>query len=427
MSYTLLAENTTKRYLRVELRTTLALDNPEICFYDEDPVSTSRLHSLIVHDKRGKELEFRRIRHGAWRITASKGTVVCISYVLHAFVMSPTETYVSGDTWIINPKSSLMILEGLKDTSPTLTLSSTDTNITFVSKKEIQSDIEGYTVSFESMNEMYQTWIMGGSGISTHTLKKLTESQGSKVYIKGDTGSLDLEKICQSISIHFNGDELKLDTSIFVYIVPGHIEKRALEYGEQHGLHNSFIVIPTSDHLETELREKIMYSILYNMFSIASLHLEGIIVPWFVEGFSHWSMMQGMKDIWTKEEYRLRVERCYIRTFSLDRELKETVLDSGYNKTSTHSRDAGSVLCHQLSILCKEKGTRWENITEIENKGTIMDTISSCYSGDLVWLWSLSLESSDLSGWLEVSKRYIALDGWKLECPKRGPVKVLYA
>ena len=121
-------------------------------FYNEDPVFTSRLHSLIVHDKKGKQLEVRRIRHGAWKIESSKGTVVCITYVLHVFVMSPTETYVSGDTWIINPKSSLMTLEGLKDINPTITLSSTYTDVSFVSQKEIQSDIEGYTVSFESIH-----------------------------------------------------------------------------------------------------------------------------------------------------------------------------------------------------------------------------------------------------------------------------------
>jgi hypothetical protein len=421
MNYTLLAENTTKRHLRVELRATLALNNPELCFYEEDHVSTSRLHSLIVHDKRGKELEIRRIRHGAWRITAQKGTFVCISYLLHAFVMAPTETYVSRDTWIINPKSSLMTLEGMKETSPIVTLSSTDINVTFASQKEVQSDIEGYTLSFESTDEMYHTLIMGGSGISTYNLKN------TKITIKGDIESLDLEKLYQSIESQFDGNELDTNASILVYIVPGHIEKRALEYGEQHVLNNTFIILPTSDRLEIELKEKIIYSIYYHMYSRISLYKEGRIVPWFVEGFSNWNAIQKMKSIWTKEEYRLRVERCYIRTFSLDRELRETVLDSGYNKTSTLSRDAGSVLCHQLSILCKEKENKRGPMIDIESKHSITESIGSYYSGDLIWLWSLSLYSSDLSGWLEVCKQYILIDGWTLECPKRGPIKVIYA
>jgi hypothetical protein len=420
MNYTLVAENTTKRHLRVELRATLTVDRPELCFYEEDLVATSRLHSLMVHDKRGKEIEVRRIRHGAWKLEATKGTVVCITYVLHAFVMSPTETYVSADTWIINPKSSLMSLEGLKESRPTITLSSSDSSIKFVSQQEIQSDLEGYTSSFESMHEMYHTSIMGGTDIREYMIKEV------KVGVKGEIGSLDMAKICKSIEERFKRNELDAKVSILIYIVPGHIEKRALEYGEEHGLCNSFMIIPTSERLEMELMEKLIYSIYSHVYSRISLAKETQIVPWFVQGFSHWNTIQQMKQIWSKEEYRLRVERCYIRTFSLERELKETVLDSGYNHTSTLSRDAGAVLCHQLSILFKETGIQCDQMENESNKTKITDEIGSSYPGDLVWLWSLSLYSKDLSGWLEVCKQYIALDGWKLECPKRGPVKVTY-
>ena len=280
---------------------------------------------------------------------------------------------------------------------------------------------------------------MGGTNIETYTLVsgreceignscQLTEDirDKSKITFKGEIGLLDLKHICKSIEERFDEKELDENISIVVYIVPGHIEKRALEYGEQHGLRNSYIVIPTSSNLEIELREKIIYSIYYHLYSKISLSKEGMVLPWFVHGFSHWNTIQQMKSVWSKEEYRLRVERCYIRTFSLDRELKETILDSGYNQTSTLSRDAGAVLCHQLSILFKERGKKWEYMMDTVCKNSIIDAIESCYSGDLVWLWSLSLYSSDLSGWLEVCKRYISIDGWKLECPKRGPVKVTY-
>jgi hypothetical protein len=415
MNYTLVAENTTKRHLRVEVRATVTIDHPELYFYEEDPVATSRLHSLSVHDKRGKEIEIKRIRHGAWKLEAIKGTNVCITYVLHAFVMSPTETYVSADTWIVNPKSSLMSVEGLKDSHPTITLSSSDTNFIFASKKEIQSDLEGYAASFNTMDEMYRTTIMGGTYMNTYTMKEV------KINLKGEIGSVDISTLCKTLEKRFEANKLDSKISILLYIVPGHIEKRALVYGEEHGLYNSFMIIPTSDILEKELMEKIIYSIEYHYYANISLSIEKKMVPWFVEGFSQWNTIQQMKSIWTKEEYRLRVERCYIRTFSLDRELKETVIDSGHNKTSTLSRDAGSVLCHQLSILFKGQDLQWEPFNN-----SMTETIGSCYSGDLKWLWSLSLYAKDLSGWLEVCKRYVRMDGWKLECPKRGPVKVIY-
>jgi hypothetical protein len=423
MNYTLVAENTTKRHLRVELRTCLLLNNPHLWFYKEDRTATSRLHSIKVHDKRGKEIEIRRVRHGAWMIHAQKGTIVCINYILHAFAVSPTETYVSRDTWIINPKSSLMTIEGIDNIEPIVTLSSPSDTI-FISQKKIQSDIEGFVVLYKSMEELYDTPILGGTGIKLHSIGS------SNIVVKGEIDTIDITQICNMLMDIIEPKVLEQVITIIIYLTPGHIEKRALEYGEVHGSCTSFIILPTSKQIDYEIREKIIYSLYYHYYLKLSLSIEGILVPWFVEGFSYWNMIQKMKSIWSKEEYRLRIERCYIRTFSLEREINETVIDSGYNDTSSLSQDAGSVLCHQLNILFRLKDIQWDSVisTDINavSSNKITNMIETYYSGDLIWLWSISLHTKHLLGWLDVCKKYITIDNWILESPKRGPLKILY-
>jgi hypothetical protein len=418
MNYTLLAENTTKRYLRVELRAALPTNNPRLYFYREDKVATSRLHSLAVHDKKGKELDIRRVSHGVWMIQSQKDTNVCISYVLHTFVMSPRETYVSADTWIINPKTSLITIEGMESSALSITLSSSEN--TFVSQKDITTDIEGLTLSYNTIEELYDTPLLGGKEFSVFSIGS------SRLAIKGQTCVLDIGNICKKIEDLVDPEILNESNFLLMYLVSGHIDKKGLEYGEEHGIHSSVIIIPTTENLENEVKEKIIYSLHVHYYSKLSLSIEGILVPWFVKGFSYWNMIEKMKSEWTKEEYRLRVEQCYIRTFSLERELNETVTDSGYNEESTLSRDAGAVLLHQLNILFQIKGIKRNLTSESRTSDKLTHWIESNYSGDLTWLWSLSLHSKELGGWLNTSKKYISREGWRLECPKRGPVKVLY-
>ncbi len=419
MNYTLIAENTTKRHLRVEIRLSLTVDNPEWFFIEENPVFTSRLYSLVGHDKRNKEICIERIRNGAWKILALKGTNICITYVLHSFVMSPEETYLSGDTWIINPKSALMVLSGLQAIRPTITLSASD--MAFYCDKEIRHDIDGTTVAFDSFDEMWDYPMMGGLQILEFCIHKY------RVVVKGEVDLIkaDIETICKTIETQLT--DLYHKGTIMLYIVPGHIEKRALEYGEHQRKSSCFGVIPTGPSLETELKEKIIYSIYQIELQQESIEYKGRC-EWFLQGFAYERMIQTMKTWWSKEEYRLRVERCFIRTFSMERSLLESMIDAGYHKSSTYARDAGTVLCFLLRILFTQKGYNW-SWTSSQDKMSLsflLNEIETNYQNDLRWLWSLSLHTKETTGWLEVCKTYLPLVGFVIEVPKRGPIKVLY-
>jgi predicted metalloprotease with PDZ domain len=211
MNYTILEEDCSKRLFRVELRVSPSQDNPELFFYQEQPLYTSRLCSIQVHDAKGNEVQYSRIRNYGWRIHCPKDKLICISYLLHCFVMSPEECYISEETWVINPKSLCLLITGWELNSPSLNISSANWNMIY-SGMGFEHGIDGLTATFATFDHLFQYPMLLGKDIVT---KKIDQCS---IVVKGEIVEPMITQIVEPL-LSCMKDNIPLSTLI-MYIVP---------------------------------------------------------------------------------------------------------------------------------------------------------------------------------------------------------------
>ena len=427
MNYTIYSHNSASRLLQIDYRFKTNSSISLISFYNKNPLFTSRLTSITAHDSKGKELELNRSSPYEWTLVSTNKCNVCISYIIHAFFMDPKETYSSGDTWIINPQSCFMHAKDINDPCDLIFILP-DENFKISSNKDYIDDIEGKIFNFENYNKMLEYPIM----IGLNTITLISDKLYITTHIKGLLSDNEKEQIQNTINnieqwILETDISISIPVTILLYIVPKEIETKGLNYGISSYESSTLIISPSENkQLQNDLIESIIkHTLPYN-------YDDNML--FFREGFNRLKYMKYYKTILSTEDYRLKLEKSYIRTFCLKQEINENILDSSIsnltrnsNLLTTYPIDKGFVICQMIDILLSRKNENiLHHLHHLNSKDNLnISTINNIFKENIDWFWNLAIHSKQNDGFLSICKSLILDLNYNLEQPKKGPVKLL--
>jgi hypothetical protein len=417
MNYTFIPISSTERLLNIKTKWSLTPNSiVEIkCptwipsrYKQEDYESAIR--QLDIMNKRSFLLEYEKIKANTWKVKVPSDGIILISYTIHAFWMSPWNSYISGDTWLIQPGSICLYCQELLNEPCSITLNVPET-FTISSYKEVVNDIEGRYIKFESYHEMINNPILAGNDLII---------SDKNVVWKGQSDYITKELISQFDEL-LEKSEILHDHHYMIYVIGKNSSMRALTLGTSSHSSNSISIIQ-----EQESQQNFLYELLIESskayYSTKSLYLTDYTNPYYnkymfiQEGLRLYLGLCTLKDILPKEYYRTKLEQYLLRNFSTKHLhiIPQTILNDSIDIWKHgEARDKGFLIWYILHTYIKDdniklisKNIEYHfNLEKIINDfvdpdvGTILlKTILTTTTQELLYKWlELSLSKDNFS------------------------------
>ena len=328
MNYTLIPISTSERLLNIKTKwkltpnSTVEIKCPTWIssrYKQEDYESAIR--QLVIMNKRSFLLEYEKVEANIWKVQVPSDGFIFINYTIHAFWMSPWNSYMSGDTWLIQPGSICLYCEELLNKPCSITLSVPET-FTISSCKDVVNDIEGRVVSFDSYHEMVNNPILAGNDLVI---------SDKKVVWKGQSEYITKELISQFDDL-LEKSQILLKHHYMIYVIGKNSSMRAITLGTSSHLSNSISIVQEQENQQLFLHELLIEcsKAYYTKKNIEftdytkAYYNKNIFIQ---EGIRLYLGLCTLKNILPREYYRTKLEQYLLRNFSTKHLIKQTILN----------------------------------------------------------------------------------------------------
>jgi hypothetical protein len=331
--------------------------------------SPSGVTSFGAYDKRGFSLDWKRISEDCWEVVTVDG-FINLSYTLHCYIMSPKESYVSDDTWIINPSTTFFESEATKTVEHIVVV---NCEKAIYCNKPVEEDIEGKLIRFKTFDELKESFICCGE-VRSIVKPDRDSSRGAPldrgdlvILLKGDISDKSVESLDKRLDALTPYVQRQL--SFFVFVVPKDIEQRALEFGVNS---SGLIIVQNSNahgsNFDTELYYSISRAIVASNFSVEEPRAL-FIKTGYSAYISYKCLDSELKNVKLLEQFLLR-------TFSVKHSVVDNLLDASARSPDYIARDRGFVVFLLLDLLgsqsseCAARSPRVEGSTDVRTQSS---------------------------------------------------------
>jgi hypothetical protein len=382
--------------------------------------SPSGVTSFGAYDKRGFSLDWKRISEDCWEVVTVDG-FINLSYTLHCYIMSPKESYVSDDTWIINPFTTFFESEATKTVEHIVVV---NCEKSIYCNNPVEEDIEGKLIRFKTFDELKESFICCGE------VRSIVKPECDLVILlKGDISDKSVESLDKKLDALTPYVQRQL--SFFVFVVPKDIEQRALEFGVNS---SGLIIVQNSNahgsNFETELYYSISRAIVASNFSVEEPRAL-FIKTGYSAYISYKCLDSELKNVKLLEQFLLR-------TFSVKHSVVDNLLDASARSPDYIARDRGFVFFLLLDLLgsqsseCAARSPRVEGSADARSKDTAnllykvktyQDFVEIIDSLDK-WILPLTVESESLEALYILLRMNLKEKGLILTRSKKGLISL---